>query len=281
MTWDIERALDDSLNMGTAGRLESGSGLGEAELSELLAIAADLRGRLTVLAPDPVAKARIYGEFLTAARQRAAAKKVSSSLPFKRLAYRARLAVAGGLALVLMTSGTVYAASGVMPDSPLYPVKRALEQIELLANRNETSRARFGLELAEKRLEEIGYLMRTGPRRAIGDLLASEKASVGQATRLLRSAKIDKAERDAIGRYLKQFQATEKEKLNSLRLQADRRTRTIIDQHLDSRREAAGSSSSRSRSGLTSHSKSSQSRGQRPAGAKSPGGVNHRPSGHR
>lgn len=63
--------------------------------------------------------------------------------------------VAVVLAVLLTGSGTVAAASGSMPDEPLYPVKLATEQIQLTLTPSALGKAELYAELADKRVDEI------------------------------------------------------------------------------------------------------------------------------
>ncbi len=59
------------------------------------------------------------------------------------------------LALLLASGGTVAAASGSMPDEPLYPVKLATEQAQLVLTPSALGKAELYAKLAEKRVDEI------------------------------------------------------------------------------------------------------------------------------
>jgi len=63
--------------------------------------------------------------------------------------------VAIALALLITGSGTVVAASGSMPDGPLYPVKIATEQARLTFTPSALGKAEFYAKLADRRVLEI------------------------------------------------------------------------------------------------------------------------------
>ena len=63
--------------------------------------------------------------------------------------------VAIALALLITGSGTVVAASGSMPDEPLYPVKLATEQARLAFTPSALGKAEFYAKLADRRVFEI------------------------------------------------------------------------------------------------------------------------------
>jgi len=66
------------------------------------------------------------------------------------------------LVLVLAGGGTVAAASGSMPDEPLYPVKIASEQTQLLFTPSALSKAELYANLVDKRISEIIYVANKG-----------------------------------------------------------------------------------------------------------------------
>ncbi len=67
-------------------------------------------------------------------------------------------ALATVLAIFLAGGGAVAAASGSMPDSPLYAVKRASEQAQLAITFSRVGKAELHTKLADKRVMEIVYL---------------------------------------------------------------------------------------------------------------------------
>ena len=64
-------------------------------------------------------------------------------------------ALATALAILLAGSGTVAAASGSMPDEPLYPVKLATERVQLTLTTSSLGKAELYAKLADRRVAEI------------------------------------------------------------------------------------------------------------------------------
>ena len=62
------------------------------------------------------------------------------------------------------------AASTSMPDSPLYPVKLATEQIQMTITTSDEGKARLCVTLADKRVAEICYLAGKGDAQRIEDV---------------------------------------------------------------------------------------------------------------
>ncbi|MFH0846437.1 MAG: DUF5667 domain-containing protein [Chloroflexota bacterium] len=74
------------------------------------------------------------------------------------------------LAVTMMGGGTVAAASYSMPDSPLYPVKLATEEVRLMLPASNVTKAELCVELMERRVNEIVYLANRGDHRELADL---------------------------------------------------------------------------------------------------------------
>lgn len=68
--------------------------------------------------------------------------------------------LAASLALVLLFSGVAAASTNSLPDSPLYPIKRIVEQAQMLTKTNAKSHAFAHLKLAEKRLTEAEAMIK-------------------------------------------------------------------------------------------------------------------------
>jgi len=71
------------------------------------------------------------------------------------------------LALLLAGGGTAMAAENSMPDSLLYPVKLATEQVRLTLTRSDIGRAELCATLADRRVAEIAYLVNKGKHRQV------------------------------------------------------------------------------------------------------------------
>jgi hypothetical protein len=71
------------------------------------------------------------------------------------------------LVLLLAGGGTVAAAGNSMPDSPLYPVKLATEQVQLTLTPSPIGKARLCAELADKRVAEIAYMANKGDAQQV------------------------------------------------------------------------------------------------------------------
>lgn len=71
------------------------------------------------------------------------------------------------LGLLLLGSGTVAQASYSMPDSPLYPLKIATENVQLALTPSDLGKAELDARFADRRVLEIIYLANKGDARRI------------------------------------------------------------------------------------------------------------------
>jgi uncharacterized membrane protein len=79
-------------------------------------------------------------------------------IPLSRL-FPARRVLAGALAVVLLLSGTTYAAAGSLPGDTLYGMKvNVLEPARLAFQFGQKEKAEYKLKLLEKRVEELKTL---------------------------------------------------------------------------------------------------------------------------
>jgi len=128
-----------------------------AELKPLLETALAAR-EASAIQPRPDFRARARYQFQSALKEMAAGKSRTSWGWFPRWA----TVLAIVLVLVLGGGGTVFAADGSMPDSPLYSVKLATEQVRLTLTPSQMGKARLCAELADRRVTEIAYMANKG-----------------------------------------------------------------------------------------------------------------------
>jgi len=128
-----------------------------AELKPLLETALAAR-EASAIQPRPDFKARARYQFRSALKEAAPGKSRTSWGWFPRWA----TVMAIVLVLVLAGGGTVAAADSSMPDSPLYSVKLATEQVRLTLTTSQIGKARLCAELADRRVAEIAYMADKG-----------------------------------------------------------------------------------------------------------------------
>jgi hypothetical protein len=126
-----------------------------AELEPLLKTALAAK-RVSAIRPRAEFKARARYQFRSALREAGKSRPAFSWFP--RWATVATIA----LVLLLVGSGTVVAAGNSMPDSPLYPVKLATEEVRLALTPFPLDKAGLCAKLVERRVAEIVYMANKG-----------------------------------------------------------------------------------------------------------------------
>jgi hypothetical protein len=78
---------------------------------------------------------------------------------------------AGIMALILMGYGVVAASNYSLPGDFLYPLKMAREQVQLMLATSEEERGEFHIILAERRMQEMTELSRSGKVEQVTELM--------------------------------------------------------------------------------------------------------------
>jgi hypothetical protein len=125
------------------------------ELKPLLETATATK-KATAVQPTPEFRERARQQFYAALRQMPAQKKRAGFSWVGPPRWATVVAVI--LAMLLVSGGTVAAASGSMPDQPLYAVKLATEQAWLALTLSPLHKAELHARLADRRVAEIVYL---------------------------------------------------------------------------------------------------------------------------
>jgi hypothetical protein len=113
--------------------------------------------------PRPDFKARARYQFRSALQEKAAPKR----RPFFGWLPRWATALSIVLIVLLVGGGTVVAASNSMPDSILYPVKLATEEVRLAFTPSQLGKARLCSDFADERVAEIIYMAEKGDARRV------------------------------------------------------------------------------------------------------------------
>lgn len=128
-----------------------------AELKPLLETALAAK-KASAIQPQAEFKARARYQFREALQEAASPKR----RPFFGWLPRWATVVTIVLIVLLAGGGTVAAAGNSMPDSPLYPVKLATEQVRLMLTTSQMSKIRLCARLADRRVAEIIYMADKG-----------------------------------------------------------------------------------------------------------------------
>ena len=132
------------------------------ELEPLLQTAL-VASKASAVQPRAEFKARARYQFHSALQEIASWR----SRPF--FSWLPRWATVATIALVLVLAGgsTVAVADNSMPDSPLYQVKLATEQVRLTLTPSQIGKAELCAELVDRRVEEIVYMANRGNARQV------------------------------------------------------------------------------------------------------------------
>lgn len=88
-------------------------------------------------------------------------------------------------AMMLLGTGTAFASTSAMPDSILYPVKKAIESVSKNIS-NDKSRTIQILTYNQRRIEEIKYLKTLNDGRGIGQLVKEINMNIKELKALLK-----------------------------------------------------------------------------------------------
>ena len=163
----------------------------QVEQLEPLLRAAQAARETSAILPRPEFRARARYEFHSALQEAASKKR-----PFL-FGLRTRLVTAMvALSIILVSGGgTVVMASNSMPDSPLYPVKLATEEVQLALTPSDIDKAKVCVMQADRRVDEIVYLADKGDARQVD--VTAERLDECLET-LVEIASTEKAEAAAV-----------------------------------------------------------------------------------
>ncbi len=133
-----------------------------AELKPLLETVLAVK-RASAVEPRPEFKARARYQFRSALQEKAAPKR----RPFFGWLPQWATALTILLIVLLAGGGTIVAASNSMPDSILYPVKLATEQVQIAFTPSQLGKARLCAGFADERVAEIIYMAEKGDAQQV------------------------------------------------------------------------------------------------------------------
>jgi predicted transcriptional regulator len=213
------RHASDELDRALDRLVEGRPAVSDPALRPLLLVAEEARAALHLEVSADVAE-----------RHLALLSEIDVAPARQRWSRRKKAAVvllAAALALGTMIE-TAAASTNALPGELLYPVKRAIEALDLAIHRDPVSRAKLHLEFAQRRLQELNDLLAL---RQIG-----QKVDVGAAMRSY-TAEVTDLENDVmrgLGRDSSALLAHVEDELNKhLTVLADIRDRTSSPQARD------------------------------------------------
>lgn len=154
----LDECLERILNKGEAvEQCLAGYPEQAAELEPLLQTALTVK-KVSAIQPRPEFTAKARYQF------RSALQTVKPKRKFSFFGWQSRWATAVAVVLILLLagSGTVVAADNSMPDSPLYPVKLAVEQVRVRLTPSDIGKAELYAKLADRRVAEIAHMASKG-----------------------------------------------------------------------------------------------------------------------
>jgi len=162
--------IDDILNE-CLERLLAGNGTIEQCLQSYPQHAAELEPLLrTALAMDRAVRIEPGAEAKARVRYQLQLQMAEADKPRRSLRWnwqpRWAMAAMAVLLVFVLAGGSVVAADSSMPGSPLYPVKIATENVRLSLASNETEEAELLTAFADRRVDEIDYVMASGKANA-------------------------------------------------------------------------------------------------------------------
>ena len=143
------------------------------EMAPLLQMAHEVKSTLEYT-PSAAAKTRARLLMQAAIARQQARKERRWQWPgWLRVTAPPRLAVGMATIVLVMAlggTGIVAASSDSMPDQPLYPVKRAVEEARLVLSLSSNGKAQLHARFADRRVEEIAVLSKKGNIKRIDSL---------------------------------------------------------------------------------------------------------------
>jgi len=139
-------------------------------LDPLLQTARAAREAFTIEVPSDVAQAHLAAL--------AGIRTIDRKRPRRRLIVTL---LAAAISVLLLTGSAVAASAGALPGQLLYPVKRAVEKIDLSLHGDAASKARLHLQFAQRRLDELSTLLelrRSGQNVDIGAAMRAYQAEI-------------------------------------------------------------------------------------------------------
>lgn len=203
----------DSLVGGTPAE-----GRADARYADFLEIVDALRD-VPAAQPRPEFVASLRERLMVAAEtELVPAEEARLTLPVRRPRDRRIATAVGGLALVGATTSMAVAAQSALPGDMLYPLKRAIENVQTGVSVDEGERGAIVLANAEGRLEEVSELTSGGRIEdvdAIADTLVTFSDQAILASDLLLADYDSTGQEDSISELL-EFTATSMETLADL-----------------------------------------------------------------
>jgi hypothetical protein len=212
-----------------------------AELAPLLQVVVRLQAARSLRASPEFRRASMTRmSNLVAARPRRARplRTLPNLLPSLRQRWAA-VAMSVILVCLLMGGGAVSASNNTLPGDTLYPVKQAVEVVQLAISLNEASNVRLHLDFATRRLDETKALLKKGRPQEMERALADYTTQMDSVSTLMNEEKGLAPDRRAVlADLVIAAQARQEAQLAALQEQAPETVQPAIQQALTVSRTA-------------------------------------------
>jgi hypothetical protein len=156
------------------------------ELASLVALADELRDDVASLELDPAVTEKHLN--LVYRRGRTARASRSTRRQQVERTWRRRVAVSVAFAAILLVPAS-FASGSAMPGDPLYPLKRGLEKVRLVAALSPGADAETRTSIADVRLEELEGLLQAGEFGRVPEALVALQQAVLDAQQAVAAAR--------------------------------------------------------------------------------------------
>jgi hypothetical protein len=236
---EIEKALGGTLDAVESGETTLEEALSRnpalrAELEPLVALAMELRSIPRITAPDilrgrgrPVFASRPVDEPPVRWWRKL---RLPAPLSYGWASTAVRAAAAFAVVLTL-GSGTLVVSAGSLPEEPLYPVKLAMENVQLAITQDSGARAQLEMQFAARRLQEVAAAVQQGKPEAVEQGLALYQERVENA--FAESAAVQQGEGEGEDQRLQEALKSNQEVLQRILSEEEKignpRARAAID----------------------------------------------------
>jgi hypothetical protein len=192
MATKLEQSLDDCLEQLKKGKtIEDCLRLYpdmKKELKPYLETAFEIKENVPVVSPSEAYKLALKERLLaTIGREVVTKPAVPRCILWSpRLYPRIALAI---LIICGILFGSVYASAKSLPDSPLYPLKKAVENTQIFLTLDSLDKASLHLKFAQRRINEAEAMIEKNKSNAVKKVLAEYKDQLAKSLAKAREAK--------------------------------------------------------------------------------------------
>lgn len=191
----LQDILDECIASVLSGRDTVESCLAErpdvaGELEPLLRTVAQNLEELRVVAPDSF-RETTRGKLMEKAREKSGARFAKNRRrPWTgKRSFLLRPVAIASILIVMLFAGTAVAATTASPDSPLYPIKRGLEEVRTATTLTDLGKVEIEANHANTRLDEIENMIDENKPEYVQDLLLKYDSHIIKAVTIAAGAR--------------------------------------------------------------------------------------------